>query len=123
VSDEEKWIDSFVIRKGERIAVKTKLPEGRPVRRRSKTAFVMVPLPAVDGIAEVTKDPKAVVWLSLLFAAWEAKGKPFKFSNGKLLGKCSRWTKYRVLSEFEAAGWIEVKQAGKKAPLVTFLKW
>jgi hypothetical protein len=115
--------DGFVMRKGVRIPVKKLRPPGSPIRRSSKGAFVIVPLHAVADIAKITNNPKTVVWLLLLFAAWEANGRPFKFSNEKLLGKCSRWTKWRVLAEFQAAGWIEVEQAGKKAPLVTFLKW
>ena len=116
-------IDGFVMRKGVRIPFKIQRPSGQAVRRRTKNVFVIVPLHAVADIARITNNPKTVVWVSLLFAAWEAKGRPFKFSNEKLLGNCSRWTKKRVLAEFQAAGWIEVEQAGKKAPLVTFLKW
>ena len=122
MTDDKEWIDSFVIRKGERIAVKTKLPEGQPVRRRSKTAFAMVPLHWIAELAKVKHIGTAVALMSLLFAAWEAKGRPFVFSNKKLVGRCSSQTKMRLLSELQAIGWIEFSQTGKQAPVVTFLK-
>jgi hypothetical protein len=81
------------MRKGVRIPVQILRPSGPPIRRSSKSAFAIVPLHAVADIAKITNNPKTVVWLSLLFAAWEANGRPSKFSNEKLLGKCSRWTK------------------------------
>jgi hypothetical protein len=110
------------MRKGVRIPVKIKPPSGQPVRRRRQDTFVMVPLRWIAELAKLKNTPTTVVWLSLIFAAWEAKGKPFKFSDEKLLGKCSRWAKARFLSELQAAGWVEVKQKGKQAPVVTFLK-
>jgi hypothetical protein len=114
--------DGFVMRKGERIPVKIRRPQGQPIRRRSKAAFAMVPLRWVAEISEIKNVPFTVVWVSLIFAAWEAKGMPFKFSNDKLLGKCSRWAKMRILSELQDEGWIEFSQTGKQAPVVTFLK-
>jgi hypothetical protein len=92
------------------------------VRRRRQGTFVLVPLQWAAELAGITSTPKSLAWLSLLFAAWEAKGKPFVFSNDKLIGKCSRELKRRVMSELEAAGWIKVEQKGKRAPTVTFLK-
>lgn len=115
-------IDGVVMRKGERILVKIRRPGGRPVRRRRQGTFVMVPLQWAAELAEITGTRKSLAWLSLLFAAWEAKGQPFVFSNDKLIGKCSREFKRRVLSELKAAGWIKVEQKGKRAPIVTILK-
>jgi hypothetical protein len=115
-------LDGFVMRKGERIPVKIRLPPGRPVRRRRQSTFVLVPLQWAAELTEITGTPKSLAWLSLLFAAWEAKGKPFVFSNDKLIGKCSRELKRRVMFELEVAGWIKVEQKGKRAPIVTFLK-
>jgi hypothetical protein len=91
-------------------------------RRRRQDTFVKVPLAAAAELAEITGTRKSLAWLSLLFAAWEAKGQPFVFSNKKLIGKCTRELKRRTLSELEAAGWIRVEQKGKQAPLVTVLK-
>jgi hypothetical protein len=82
----------------------------------------MVPLAVAAELAGITGTRKSLAWLSLLFATWEAKGQPFKFSNDKLIGECSREFKRRVLSELEAAGWIKVEQKGKQAPIVTVLK-
>jgi hypothetical protein len=114
--------DGFVYRNGERIAVKIRLPPGRPIRRRRQGTFVMVPLTVAAELAEITDTRKSLVWLSLLFAAWEAKNQPFKFSSEKLIGKCSREIKRKVLAELEAAGWVKVERNGKQAPVVTFLK-
>jgi len=115
-------IDGFVMRKGVRIPVKILRPPGQPVRRRSKSAFAIVPLHWITELAETKRIPTSVALISLLFAAWEAKGQPFIFSNKKLVGKCSPATKMRFLSELQAIGWIKMKQKGDEAPVVTFLK-
>jgi hypothetical protein len=120
--DSEGLEDGIVWRKGERIPVKIRRPEGQPIRRRRQGTFVMVSLEAAAEIAEITGTRKSLAWLSLLFAAWEAKGQPFKFSNNKLIGKCSRELKRRVLAELAAAGCIKVEQEGNQAPVVTILK-
>ena len=113
-------VPGFMVRKGVRIPVMLKPMVGTPTRRRSKDAFVMVPLRWVSELSEIKCDP--LVWLSVIYAAWEVKGRPFKFSNTKLLGKCSRWAKARGLSALQAAGWIAIEQADGKAPLVTLIK-
>jgi hypothetical protein len=94
---------------------------GPKVRRRRKGTFVKVPLDVAADFSKITKTPKALVWISLLYAAWEAKGSPFVFSNEKLLGKCTREMKRRVLSELQRAGRIRVERGGKQAPRVTIL--
>jgi hypothetical protein len=81
----------------------------------------MVPLAVAAKLAAITGTRKSLAWLSLLFAAWEAKGQPFKFSNEKLIGGCSRELKRRTLSELEAAGCIKVEQKGGRAPVITVL--
>jgi hypothetical protein len=115
-------IDGFVMRKGVRIPVKILRPPGQPVRRRSKSAFAILPLHWITELAKAKRIPTSVLLISLLFAAWEAKGQPFIFSKEKLIGRCSRATKMRFLSELEAIGWIKVERKGKGAPVVTFLK-
>jgi hypothetical protein len=118
-----EFIDGFVMRKDVRIPVKKLRPPGQPIRRRSKDAFVIVPLHWVTELAQAKSIPTSVVLLiSLLFAAWEAKGQPFTLSNKKLIGPCSRATKMRLLSKLQAIGWIKVEQKDKQAPVVTFLK-
>ena len=115
--------DGWSIRpNGERVRVKIRRPQGQPIRRRRQGTFVMVPLTAAVELAEITGTRKSLAWLSLLFAAWEAKGQPFVFSNKKLIGKCSRELKRRTLAELEAAGCIKVEQKGSRAPLITILK-
>jgi hypothetical protein len=119
----EKLEDGWVTRpNGERVRVKIRRPPGQPIRRLRQGTFVQVPLPLVAEFAAATNTRKAMVWLSLLYAAWEAKYRPFTFSQDKLVGKCSRQLKRRVLSELEKAGWIRVEQKNGRAPVVTLLK-
>ena len=93
-------VPGFMVRKGVRIPVMLKPMVGTPTRRRSKDAFVMVPLRWVSELSEIKCDP--LVWLSVIYAAWEVKGRPFKFSNTKLLGKRSRWAAaYRRCPELQ----------------------
>jgi hypothetical protein len=112
-------VPGFMTRKGVRTPVMLRPMTGHPTRRRSKDAFVMIPLHWVGELSKLKGNP--TVWLSVIFAAWEAKGQSFKFSDTKLLGKCSRWTKARGLAELQAAGWIEVAQEVGRAPVVTLI--
>ena len=116
----EGLVKGFMTRKGVRVPVMLRPMTGQPTRRRSKDAVILVPLHWVAELSGLKCNP--LVWLSVVFAAWDAKGQPFKFSDTKLLGKCSRWTKARGLAELQAAGWIEVVQEVKRAPLVTLLR-
>ena len=63
-------------------------------------------------------EPGAMVCFSLLVAVQEAKGKAFVFSSDKLLGRCSRQTKARILAALDA-GMIKVRRNSRQAPVVT----
>ena len=66
--------------------------------------------------------PKAMVATVLRYQAWKAKGKPFALSNA-LLARYGvhRNTKYRALTELEAAGLIRLERRGKQALRITLL--
>ena len=84
---------------------------------------MQVPLTQAAMMAKATKTTKAMVWLVVLYEWWANKGKPFTLSNKKLAGYgVTHDTKRRALRELEAAGFITVKQDGKCAPVVTWVK-
>jgi hypothetical protein len=69
--------------------------------------------------AKATKTLKALVWIELLYAAWQAKSDTVTLSNmGLSQAGVSRQTKLRALRKLEAAGLVKVAWCGRKAPLV-----
>jgi hypothetical protein len=54
--------------------------------------------------------------------AWKTGSRTFSLSN-ELLAQygVTRWMKRRVLARLEKAGKIEIRQCGKRAPIVTLL--
>jgi hypothetical protein len=116
---------SYIIRDGRRIEVET-LNAGVTIsntRRLDHKAFAMVPLEWGAKAAKATNTTKAMVWIMLLHASWEANNVSFSFSNSRLKrAGVTRYTKYRALKELQAGGLITVEPNRGKAPTVTILK-
>jgi hypothetical protein len=116
---------SYIIRGGRRIEVET-VNTGVTIsntRRLEHKVFAMVPLKWGAKAATATKTTKAMVWIMLLHAAWEANNASFSFPNGRLKrAGVNRYTKYRALKELQAGGLITVEQNRGKAPTVTILE-
>jgi DNA-binding MarR family transcriptional regulator len=71
-------------------------------------------------VAAVTKSPGVMVWIWLLYLAWDNGMRPVPLANVKL----KRWgvnreTKRRVLDALEKAGLIVIERRPRKAPVVT----
>jgi hypothetical protein len=114
-------VSPVVFRHGKHIEVDVIYPPSRPARRMQKDTFIMVPLIQAAAVTKVTKTPKAMVGLMVLYEAWANKGRPFALSNIKLAGYgISRYAKQRALEEMEAAGLITVERKQGCAPTVTW---
>jgi hypothetical protein len=117
---------NYITRYGQRIEVETLNAAGVTVnktRRREHKAFAKVPLEWAAKAAKATNTTKAMVWLILLHAAWEANRASVPLPNGKLkrVG-VTRYAKYRTLKELQAGGLITVERNRGKAPTVTILE-
>jgi hypothetical protein len=116
---------SYIIRGGRRIEIETLNADVTvsKTRRREHKSFAKVPLEWAAQAAKATNTAKAMVWIILLYAAWEAKNNSFPLPNGKLKrAGVSRYTKYRAVKELQVSGLITVRQAPGKAPIVTILE-
>jgi hypothetical protein len=87
---------------------------------KTKDPFVKVPLWWAEQVAAVTKSPGVMVWIWLLYLAWDNGMRPVPLANVKL----KRWgvnreTKRRVLDALEKAGLIVIERRPRKAPVVT----
>jgi len=98
------------------------LPPIKTKARARKTTgqFAMVPIWWVEQAAKATNTPRAFVLVWLLYLAWKTKSNTFPLTNVQLRG-VHRNTKYKMLRELEAAGLIQVRREGNKAPIVTLL--
>jgi len=111
----------YVIRNGRRIEVETIETADAPRRRRrSSEAFAKVPLAWAAKAAKATHTLKALVWIELLYAVWQAETEPVALSTERFRSiGVSHQTKLRALRELEAAGLVEVTWGARKAPLVS----
>jgi hypothetical protein len=67
------------------------------------------------------KNPTLLVYVELMYCAWQAKGDSFTLSNKWLERRgVGRWTKYRVLRDLEMAGLIDVDRRGRRAPRIRY---
>jgi hypothetical protein len=91
-----------------------------PIKRKKPEPFARISLSWAAMAAAATNCPKAMVWIWLIYRAWQTKSATIAVPNGALtkLG-VSRETKRRALKELEAAGLIAVNQQTRKTPLVT----
>lgn len=90
--------------------------------RKSKDAFVKVPLWWATEAAKATRTPVMIVLVELLYRSWKAKSLTFPLPNGRLGEKgVSREVKRRVLRDLEAVGLIMVERRHGKTPLVTLV--
>jgi len=88
--------------------------------RKTTDQFAMVPIWWVEQASKVTSTPGALVLVWMLYLAWKTGSNTFALTNVQLRG-VHRNTKYKMLRELEAAGLIQVRREGKKAPIVTLL--
>ena len=74
-------------------------------------------------MAKLTKTPRAMVWIILVYLAWKNNSATFVLSN-ELLRRygVTRFTKYRALETLEAAGEIGIERRGKQALIITLLR-
>jgi hypothetical protein len=92
------------------------------VARKSKDAFVKVPLWWAEAAAKATHTPGMLVLIELLHRSWKAHSLTFPLSNKSLeKSGVSREIKRRVLRDLEAAGLITVERRHGRAPLVTLV--
>jgi hypothetical protein len=116
----------YVIRKGQRIAVGTLESTGTPTRRRrrqSSKAFAQIPLAWAAKAAKATHTLKALVWIELLYAVWQAETEPVALSTERFRSiGVSHQTKLRALRELEAAGLVKVTWRARKTPLVSITR-
>jgi hypothetical protein len=113
---------NYVMRDGRRIEIET-VETGVPSKKKKVDPFAKIPLATAGKMFEEIGSAGAMVVVMLLYLAWKAGGKPFPFSNERLARYgVSRQTKYRVLTELEAAGLIRQQRSGSgKSPTVTVL--
>lgn len=99
------------------------LKAAAPTKRKKKAdPFAKVPLWFAKAAAEATNTKRALVWVAMIYAAFDAKGLTFSFGNVRLkqLG-VHRSTKDRALHQLEEAGLITVERRRGKTPIVTII--
>jgi hypothetical protein len=111
-----------VIRQGRRIEIET-IDTGVAVKKGQTEPFVKVPLRWASKAAQATNTTKAMVWIRLRHATWEAKSSTVSLANVRLKKDgVTPWLKRRALHELEAAGLIRVERPPGKAPVITVLR-
>jgi hypothetical protein len=97
--------------------VKTKQCRGE---KQAEEAFAMVPLWFAALAAKAAHSPAALVWVYVLYCAWQAKGDSFPLGNRWLeRNGVSRKTKARVLRDLGGTSLFEVEWQSNKAPRIT----
>jgi hypothetical protein len=90
--------------------------------RKSKDAFVKVPLWWAIEAAKATRMPGMLVLVELLHRSWKAKSLTFPLPNGSLKRHgVSREIKRKKLHDLESAGLIAVERHLGKTPRVTLV--
>ena len=89
--------------------------QANPAARRRGT-FAQVPLEWAAKAAKATNTLKALVWIELLYAVWQAKSEHGHAVDGAARGLPP--DEVRALRELEAAGLVKVAWRDRKAPLV-----
>lgn len=97
-------------------------PAGRRQSKARKDTFAMVPLWWIEQAARATENPRAFVLIWLLHLSWKARSMTFPVPNAGIVKRGgSRWAKYGVLDDLEAAGLITVERRPGKTPIVTLV--
>jgi hypothetical protein len=113
-----RWVTAH----GKRILVEdldTRAPSTK-VRRLRSEAFVVVPLQLTARASAAMNSPQTMVWVWLLYRAWQTKSSSFTIPNTALIDYgVTRKVKYRVLRQLEIAGLITVERPPRKSPVVT----
>jgi hypothetical protein len=101
---------------------KRELEAAAPSKRKKTVRFARVPLKWAARAATATKTPKALVWVRLLYLAWEQNSQTFDLPSKWLEQHgVNRFAKNRALKELAAAGLITVERRARKSPLVILL--
>jgi hypothetical protein len=103
---------SYVISHGRKIEYTTINPDGvAPKRRKRIEPFVQFSLAEAAALAKAVRNPALLVIAELKYAAWKAKGAPFRLPNARLrkLG-VSREITRRTLRNLERDGIITVTE-------------
>jgi hypothetical protein len=96
----------------------TSIPPGQVTKKGKR--FAQIPLAWSAAVAKAADMPRPHVLTMLVYKAWKAKGKPFKFGNAGLKeAGVTRGVKNRVLHDLERAGVIAVGWSTTRAPIVT----
>jgi hypothetical protein len=91
-----------------------------PVKRNKTTPSVMLSLSWAAEAAIATKSLKAMVWVWLVYRAWQTKNPTVAVPNGALAKYgISRKVKSLALRQLEAAGLIAIERRPRKTPTVT----
>jgi hypothetical protein len=91
-----------------------------PVKRQNATPSVMLSLAWVAKAAFATNCPKAMVWVWLVYRAWQTKNQTVAVPNGALAKYgVSRKVKSLALRQLEASGLITIERRTRKTPIVT----
>jgi hypothetical protein len=114
-------VTHYIKSHGRPIEVET-IDTGVTVKKRRTDPFVKIPLRWASKAAQATNTTKAMVWIRLRHAMWEAKTDTVLLANGRLKRDgVTPWLKRRALRELEAAGLIKVERQTGRAPIVTIL--
>ena len=115
----------YVMAHGKRILVETLdiTPRQKKQAAKQQEAYAQVPLLWATEMAKLTKTPRAMVWIILVYLAWKNNSATFVLSN-ELLRRygVTRFTKYRALETLEAAGEIGIERRGKQALIITLVR-
>jgi hypothetical protein len=116
----------IVMSHGKPIVVETLETPGMQAQKAKKAkqqeAFALVPLEWAAATAKYTGTRSALVWVMLVYMAWEAKSMTFPMGNVMLARYgVDRRMKYRILDLLAAAGRVKVERRYKRSPVVTLL--
>jgi hypothetical protein len=98
------------------------LKAAAPKKKQKTEPFAKMPLWFAKAAADATDTPKMLVIVETLHQRFKTGRNTFPL-RGTRLKKwgVGRWTKYRTLSELEAAGLIKVDRQRGKTPIITLL--
>jgi hypothetical protein len=94
-----------------------------PIKRKRAEPFARISLSWAAMAAAATNCPRALVWIWLVYRAWQTKSTTVSVPNSALvkLG-VSREVKRLALRQLERAGLVTIERHTRKTPAVTLLK-
>jgi hypothetical protein len=99
------------------------LEAAAPAKHKKAAPSVMLSLAWAAKAAIATNCPKAMVWVWLVYRAWQTKNSTVAVPN-EALSKygISRKVKSLALRQLETAGLITIERRPRKTPTVTLLR-